>query len=65
METFDDVTNAGLGDEIVAWAGRVAAGEAHLLALIGEFDRREAWTGPGLLSCAHWLTWRIGIDAWT
>lgn len=61
METFDDVTNVELGDEIVTWAGRVAAGEAHLLALIGEFDRREAWTGPGLLSCAHWLTWRIGI----
>jgi len=43
------------------WAGRVAAGEARLLTLIGEFDRCEAWSGPGLLSCAHWLSWRLGM----
>jgi len=43
------------------WAGRVAAGEARLLTLIGEFDRREAWSGAGLLSCAHWLSWRLGM----
>ncbi len=28
----------------------------------GEFDRREGWAGPGLLSCAHWLSWRIGLS---
>jgi hypothetical protein len=61
MDTFTDLSDQQLGDQIVTWAGRVAAGEARLLALIAEFDRREAWGGPGLLSCAHWLTWRIGI----
>ena len=50
-----------VADEITTWAGRVAAGQARLLLLIGEFDRREAWSGPGLLSCAHWLSWRVGM----
>ena len=61
METFDGLSDEQLADGIATWAGRVAAGEAKLLALIGEFDRREAWGGPGFVSCAHWLSWRIGI----
>jgi len=61
MSTFPDLTNDELADQIVTWAGRVAAGEARQLALIAEFDRREGWAGPGLLSCAHWLSWRTGL----
>ena len=61
METLEALTNEQLADQIVTWAGRIAAGEARLLALIAEFDRREAWAGPGLLSCAHWLSWRTGL----
>src|SRR3954471_21073342 len=61
MQTFDGVTDDELADDILVTAGRVAAGEAHLLALIGEFDRREAWGGTGMLSCAHWLSWRLGL----
>ena len=61
METLDVISNEQLADQIVTWAGRIAAGEARLLALIAEFDRREAWAGPGLLSCAHWLSWRTGL----
>src|SRR3954463_2883140 len=60
--TLSDLSNDQLADEITTWAGRVAAGEAHLLELIAEFDVREAWGGPGLLSCAHWLSWRLGIN---
>ena len=55
------LSDAELTDELTTWAGRVAAGEARLLALIGEFDRRETWSGPGVLSCAHWLSWRLGM----
>lgn len=61
MTLFSQLTNEQLADEITTWSGRVAAGEAHQLSLIGEFDRREAWSGPGLLSCAHWLSWRTGL----
>lgn len=62
MRDFSGVTNDDLADEITTLAGRLAAGEAEQLALIGEFERREAWAGPGLLSCAHWLTWRTGMS---
>ncbi len=53
MTNLVDLSDEQVADEITTWAGRVAAGEARLLTLIGEFDRREAWSGPGLLSCAH------------
>ncbi|MDP9219224.1 MAG: HNH endonuclease [Actinomycetota bacterium] len=55
------MSNDQLAEQITTWAGRIAAGEAQLVRLIGEFDRREAWGGPGLLSCGHWLSWRLGM----
>jgi hypothetical protein len=30
--------------------------------MIAEFDRRVAWEGPGIRSCAYWLHWKCGID---
>jgi len=57
MTNLTDFSDDEVADAITTWAGRIAAGEARLLRLIGEFDRREAWSRPGLLSCAHWLSW--------
>jgi hypothetical protein len=62
MTVLSQLSNDELADGICTWAGRVAAGEAELMRWIAEFDRREAWGGPGLLSCAHWLSWRIGLS---
>lgn len=56
------MSDAELADQIVTWAGRIAAGEAELLTLVGEYDAREAWGGIGLLSCAHWLSWRTSLS---
>lgn len=50
MERFSQLSDVQLVDQILTWSGRIAAGEAELLAYIGEFDRREAWAGTGLLS---------------
>lgn len=61
MQTFPDLTSDQIADEITTWAGQLAAGEAKQLDYIAEFDRREAWGGPGLLSCAHWLSWKTGL----
>lgn len=61
MTSFPDLTDDELADRICTWAGRMAAGMARLLDLVAEFDRREGWAGPGMLSCAHWLSWRIGL----
>lgn len=55
------LSDAAITDEIVTWAGRIAAGEARLLLLIGELDARQAWFAPGFKSCAHWLSWRLGL----
>ena len=65
MDDLAQLSDDQLADSICTWAGRVAAGMARLLGLVAEFDRREAWGGPGMLSCAHWLSWRIGLSPGT
>jgi hypothetical protein len=62
MTSVASLTVDELADGICLRAGRIAAAQAELLTWIGEFDRREGWAGPGLLSCAHWLSWRIGLS---
>lgn len=61
MDDFSGLSTEQLEDEITTWAGHIAAAEARFLALVGEFDAREGWAGVGLVSCAHWLTWRVGL----
>lgn len=51
-----------LESELVGLAGHLAAGHCRWLLLLAEFDTREAWAGPGLRSCAHWLSWRVGMS---
>src|SRR6266849_5158978 len=50
-----------LGDEIAELSAHLAAAVARLLDLIREFDAREGWNN-GFRSCAHWLSWRVGLD---
>src|SRR2546426_9064807 len=49
-----------LGDHIAELSAHLDAATARLLDLIREFDARGGW-GNGFRSCAHWLTWRIGL----
>jgi hypothetical protein len=50
-----------LGDEIAELSAHIQAATYRLLTLIREFDEREGW-GDGFRSCAHWLSWRVGLD---
>ena len=50
-----------LGDEIAELSAHLDAASARLLDLIREFDARGGW-GNGFRSCAHWLSWRVGLD---
>ncbi len=59
------LTKDALREAVTTWAGRVAAGEATLLSLIGELDAREAWAEHGVTSCAHWLSWKVGLSLTT
>ena len=50
-----------LGDEIVELSAYLEAATARLLDRIREFDARAGWN-TGFASCAHWLSWRVGLD---
>ncbi len=50
-----------LEDEIALLSAHIDAATYQLLRIIREFDERKGWEG-GFFSCAHWLSWRIGID---
>ncbi len=51
-----------LADDIAVLAARIDAATHQLLAHIRRFDEAKGWARQGALSCAHWLSWRIGID---
>ena len=50
-----------LGDAIAELAARLHAATCELLILLHQFDAARGWN-CGFLSCAHWLSWRTGID---
>ena len=54
-------SNDQLSDQITTLAGQINAANYRFLKLIAEFDRRNAWAGYGIRSCAHWLNWKCGI----
>jgi hypothetical protein len=56
-----DVLEA-LGDEIATLAAHIHAATHRLLALLAKFDARRGWERDGHRSCAHWLSFRTGID---
>ncbi|MDX6242328.1 MAG: hypothetical protein QOE76_51 [Frankiales bacterium] len=47
---------------LLALASDLAAAECRWLQMLAEFDRREGWAGVGVVSCAHWLSWRCGLS---
>ncbi|HEX2174668.1 MAG TPA: DUF222 domain-containing protein, partial [Nocardioidaceae bacterium] len=48
--------------ELCTLAGQIAAATSRFLVLLADFDAREGWGGWGVHSCAHWLSWRCGLD---
>src|SRR2546427_3460596 len=50
-----------LGDAIAELSAHLDAATARVLDLIREFDARGGWN-TGFLSCAAWLSWRVGLD---
>jgi hypothetical protein len=51
-----------LGQEIAELAARLDAATHRLLTCIRQFDEQCGWGEQGAVSCAHWLSWRIGFD---
>jgi len=62
-DPFDDAEALeDLADEIATLAAHIHAATHRLLVLIAEFDGRAGWKLGGHRSCAHWLSFRTGID---
>ncbi len=51
--------------EIRELAAHIAAATCRWLCLIAEFDERRGWAVDGIVSCAHWLSWRCSIGLGT
>ena len=63
LDPFDDADALEeLEDEIAVLAAHIHAATHRLLTLIADFDRRRGWELGGHRSCAHWLSFRTGID---
>ena len=61
-ETLATFPRERLEAEITELAAHLTAAESRFLALVAEFDRREAWRDWECRSCAHWLSWQCGIE---
>ena len=62
LSSTPPVPLAELEAELLGLAGHIAAAQSQFLTLLAEFDDRGGWAGPGLRSCAHWLSWRAGMS---
>lgn len=51
--------------EIVSLAASIDVASHRLLTFVRRFDESEGWRRAGMLSCAHWLAWRLAIDLGT
>jgi hypothetical protein len=58
-------SSEALVQEIAELAARVDAATHRLLTCIRQFDQSNEWHAQGAVSCAHWLSWRIGLDLGT
>ena len=53
---------AALGDAIAETAAVIDAATHRFMTQLRDFDRVDGWHRAGALSCAHWLSWRVGMD---
>ncbi|MFC7755492.1 HNH endonuclease signature motif containing protein [Tsukamurella soli] len=51
-----------LAERVVGYASQIAALTARFLDYLAEFDLRHGWSGHGILSCSHWLSWKAGLS---
>jgi Domain of unknown function (DUF222) len=69
IELSDNDSIETIEDEIAKLSALIGAATYRLICLIGELDRRDGWADPlagnGFRSCAHWLSWRVGLSLGT
>ena len=50
-----------LADRIAETAAHASIAKHTMLELIADFDDMDGWFHQGAVSCAQWLSWRIGL----
>jgi Domain of unknown function (DUF222)/HNH endonuclease len=69
IDLSDKDSIEAIEDEIAQLSALIGAATYRLICLIGELDRRDGWADPldtrGFRSCAHWLSWRVGLSLGT
>ncbi len=66
-DVFDDTAAGELSDDelearVLGYAAQIAVLTGRFLDYLAEFDTRGGWSGPGMGSCAQWLSWRAGMN---
>ncbi|HEU5059939.1 MAG TPA: DUF222 domain-containing protein, partial [Kofleriaceae bacterium] len=51
-----------MGEAIAETAAIIDVATHRFLTQLREFDAVDGWHRAGALSCAHWLSWRVGMD---
>ena len=66
FEPSADLSIEDIADEIATLSATIQAATYRMLCLVEELDRRDGWADPmdanGFRSCAHWLSWRVGLS---
>jgi Domain of unknown function (DUF222)/HNH endonuclease len=63
--TATELDTGDLETEICSLSTRLSVATARLVLLISDFDLRDGWSGYGVTSCAHWLSWRCHLGRHT
>ena len=51
-----------LGEAIAETAALIDAATHRFLTQLREFDAADGWARAEALTCAHWLSWRVGMN---
>ena len=62
MKSASSVDIDELAERIAQTAANIDGATHYLLKDVREFDQREGWAAQNAQSCAHWLSFRCGID---
>jgi hypothetical protein len=54
-DTYQFETNVQLSENLISLSHQLDYVEYCFIKTLAEFDRRNAWKEPGVLSCSYWL----------
>ncbi len=62
MNSVAKLETQSLGDRVAQLAAQITAGEHAFITAIGAFEESGQWIQEGAMTCAQWLSWRIGMS---